>query len=72
MALSAGTRQAVGMATGWLLVACAATVCLIYFSEIKTAGRALDFAEVDQAESGCAGQHEPPRRHADRLPRTRR
>jgi aspartyl protease family protein len=39
MALSAGTRQAVGMATGWLVVACAAAVSLIYFSEIKDVAR---------------------------------
>jgi aspartyl protease family protein len=39
MALSAGTRQAVGMATGWLMVACAAAVSLMYFSEIKSVAR---------------------------------
>jgi aspartyl protease family protein len=39
MALSAGTRQAVGMATGWIVVACAAAVSLIYFSEIKGVAR---------------------------------
>jgi aspartyl protease family protein len=39
MALSAGTRQAVGTATGWLVVACAAAVSMVYFSEIKSATR---------------------------------
>jgi aspartyl protease family protein len=41
MALSAGTRQAVGMATGWLVVACAAAVSLVYFSEIQNAARVV-------------------------------
>jgi hypothetical protein len=41
MALSAGTRQAVGMATGWLVVACGAAVSLIYFSEIQSVARVV-------------------------------
>ena len=41
MALSAGMRQAVGMATGWLVLACAATVSVAYFSEIKSAARVV-------------------------------
>ena len=39
MALSAGTRQAVGMATGWLVLTCAAAISLVYFSEIKSVAR---------------------------------
>jgi aspartyl protease family protein len=39
MALSAGTRQAVGMATGWLALVCATTVSVVYFTEIKSAAR---------------------------------
>jgi aspartyl protease family protein len=35
MALSAGARQAAGMAAGWLVVAGAAAVSVVYFSEIK-------------------------------------
>jgi aspartyl protease family protein len=41
MALSAGTRQAVGTATGWLVVACATAVSLIYFNEIKSVARVV-------------------------------
>jgi aspartyl protease family protein len=39
MALSVGTRQAVGMATGWLALAGAAAISLVYFSEIKNVAR---------------------------------
>jgi len=41
MALSAGTRQAVGTATGWLVLACAAAFSLLYFNEIKSAARVV-------------------------------
>ena len=41
MALSAGTRQAVGMATGWLVVACGVAVSLTYFSEIQNVARVV-------------------------------
>ena len=41
MALSAGARQAVGMAAGWLLVASSALVSVVYFSEIKEAARVM-------------------------------
>jgi aspartyl protease family protein len=40
MALSAGARQALGMAAGWLMVAGAAAVGVVYFSEIKAVARA--------------------------------
>jgi aspartyl protease family protein len=41
MALSAGARQAVGMAAGWLLVAGSALVGVVYVSEIKQAARVI-------------------------------
>jgi len=41
MALSAGARQAVGMAAGWLMVAASAAFSLLYFSEIKEMARGL-------------------------------
>jgi aspartyl protease family protein len=41
MALSAGTRQAVGMAAGWLMVAASAAFSLLYFSEIKEVARGV-------------------------------
>lgn len=41
MALSAGRRQAVGMATGWCTLACAAAVGLVHFHEIEGATRAI-------------------------------
>jgi aspartyl protease family protein len=39
MALLSGTRQAVVMAAGWVVVAGSAAVSLLYFSEIKAAAR---------------------------------
>ncbi|HSR80865.1 MAG TPA: TIGR02281 family clan AA aspartic protease [Hyphomicrobiaceae bacterium] len=41
MALSAGMRQAVGTAAGWLTLACAAAVSLLYLHEIQGATRAI-------------------------------
>src|SRR5262249_40986305 len=35
MALSVGMRQALGVTTGWLAVACTAAIGLVYFNEIK-------------------------------------
>jgi aspartyl protease family protein len=39
MALSAGTRQAAGMAASWLVAACAAAFSFVYFVEIKDMAR---------------------------------
>jgi aspartyl protease family protein len=41
MALSAGTRQAVGMAAAWVMVASSAAFSLLYFSEIKDVARGV-------------------------------
>jgi aspartyl protease family protein len=41
MALSTGARRAAGMAAGWLAVAGATAVSLVYFSEIKEGARML-------------------------------
>jgi aspartyl protease family protein len=57
MALSAGTRQAVGMATGWLAVACAAAVSLIYFNEIKEVARSVLGLPAPAAMRAAANQY---------------
>jgi aspartyl protease family protein len=59
MALSAGTRQAVGTATGWLVVACAAIVSLVYFSEIKSVARVVLGLQAPDART--ERQSEPAR-----------
>ena len=59
MALSAGTRQAVGMATGWLVVACGAAVSLIYFSESQSVVRVVLGLQV--TEPRAERQSEPVR-----------
>jgi aspartyl protease family protein len=59
MALSAGTRQAVGMATGWLVVACGAAVSLIYFNEIQNVARVVLGLQV--AQPRAERQFEPAR-----------
>jgi aspartyl protease family protein len=59
MALSAGTRQAVGTATGWLMVACAAAVSLVYFAEIKNVARVV--LGLQAPESRANRQAEPAR-----------
>src|SRR5262245_16077618 len=41
MALSAGMRQAFGVATGWLALACAASASLVYFHDVKGTAHAL-------------------------------
>src|SRR5438552_2947171 len=41
MALSSGTRQAVAMAVGWVVLAGSAATSLVYFSEIKAAARGV-------------------------------
>jgi aspartyl protease family protein len=62
MALSTGTRQAVGTATGWLVLACAATVSLMYFTEIKSAARTA--LGLPAPEVRTDRQAEPARRVA--------
>jgi aspartyl protease family protein len=59
MALSAGTRQAVGVATGWLGLACAGAVSLTYFTEIKSAARVV--LGLPAAELRAHRQVEPAR-----------
>ena len=59
MALSAGTRQAVGTATGWLALACAATFSLLYFSEIKSVARFV--LGLPAADLHVSRPAEPPR-----------
>jgi aspartyl protease family protein len=57
MALSAGTRQAVSTATGWLLVGCAAVFSLAYFNEIKDVARVA--LGVQQPDPRASRQSEP-------------
>lgn len=57
MALSAGTRQAVGMATGWVMLACAAAVSLVYFTEIKAIARVV--LGIHAPEPGANRSAEP-------------
>lgn len=60
MALSAGTRQAVGTATGWVALACAATFSLLYFSEIKSVARLV--LGLPAADLRASRPAEPPPR----------
>jgi aspartyl protease family protein len=41
MALSSGTRQAVAVAIGWVVLAGSAAVSIVYFDEIKAAARGV-------------------------------
>ncbi len=62
MALSADTRQAVGMAAGWLVVAGAAAVSVVYFSEIKALARSalgLPAPHEAVAARGASAPHVP-------------
>jgi aspartyl protease family protein len=56
MALSAGMRQAVGTAAGWLTLACAAAVSLPYLHEIQGATRAILGLETSRAPNRAAAQ----------------
>ena len=49
MALSAGLRQAVGTAAGWLTLACAAALSPLYFHEIQGATHAILGFETSRA-----------------------
>src|SRR5438128_7658617 len=58
MALSSGSRQAIGMAVGWVGAGCAAAFSLLYFAEIKDTARrvlglpAVTIARPDVVEPG--------------------
>jgi aspartyl protease family protein len=54
MALTAGMRQAVGTATGWLALTCAAAVGLVYLHEIEGATRAMLGLETSRAPKRAA------------------
>jgi aspartyl protease family protein len=54
MALSAGMRQAVGAAAGWLTLASAAAVSLLYLHEIQGASRAILGLETSRPPNRAA------------------
>jgi len=65
MALSAGLRQGLGTATGWLTLACAAAVGLVSIHDFQGATRAILGLETSRAPDRAA---EPQRRaHGNRI-----
>jgi aspartyl protease family protein len=62
MALSAGARQALGVAAGWLALACAAAVSLVYLHEIKSAASVLLGLETSYSATRPAEPARPPQR----------
>jgi aspartyl protease family protein len=60
MALSAGMRQAAGMAAGWFVVAGAAAVGVIYFNEIKDVARSCLGLAAPSAREAAGLRHTRP------------
>ncbi|HUC46293.1 MAG TPA: TIGR02281 family clan AA aspartic protease [Hyphomicrobiaceae bacterium] len=65
MASSAGLRQAVGTAAGWLTLACAAALSPLYFHEIQGATRAILGFETSRAPIRAPAPGRSP--HSNRI-----
>jgi aspartyl protease family protein len=65
MALSAGRRQAVGTATGWLTLTCAAALSFVCFPEIE--GAACAILGLQAARATYRAAEPQPSVHANRI-----